>query len=109
MIQKTVGLGSKLQSLGINIEGLEDRVDSQSSDKASVELASNYYQVQAVNIEHFLKENTRFKRHMQALLSPAYSTRQSASKRTLGNSKESLDEACIDVAKVEISDTVENI
>ena len=39
--QHTVGLGRKLQSFGSKIEGLEARVDSQTVDKAAIELDSD--------------------------------------------------------------------
>ena len=61
MSQKTVGLGRELKIFGSKIEGLEDMVDSQASDKAAIELDSDNYQVQTANIEHLLKENTRLK------------------------------------------------
>ena len=52
--------------------------------------------MQTSNIEHFLKENARIKRQVQASLSPACSPGRPATKRPLGNSKESFDEVCID-------------
>ena len=55
LIQKNVGLRYKMQMFCSKIEGLEDRVDIQSSDKAVIELAINNYQVQTAKIVHFLK------------------------------------------------------
>ena len=84
-------------------------MDSQSSDKASVELASNYYQVQAVNIEHFLKENAQIIIQVQVSLSPACSTRLPVTKSLLGDSKEILYEGSVDAMEVKSLDAMEHL
>ena len=44
---------------------------------------------------------------MRASLSPACSPRQPATKRPLGDSRETIDEVCIDTMGVEITDPME--
>ena len=98
-----------LQSFGSRIEGLEARVTSQASDISSIELDSNKYQIQPENIEYLLKCNSQLKRQVKSSMSPACSPRKPAPKRPLVNSKESLDEVCIDVMEVEIHNTTEHL
>ena len=79
---------------------MEYRVDRKAADKYSIELDSDNYQAKMAKIEHFLKENARLNRQVQASLSIEFSSRQPVTKRTLGNSKESLDEGNIDATDV---------